>query len=187
MSGGSLVFIILGVTALVVLVIAGTSLIKRRGGAGGGLFSGTSAPSAPSARSARPSAPLESPRTMMMEMPGSAAAPGVVAGGTVSMQWYGLLHCTSGELEGERFFIEDEGFYIGRDPALSKVVVDDSRVSKRHVRIMTRDGKVVAIDQDSTNGTYLNKVGTARITEVVLKKGDVLILADDAASFKYQI
>jgi len=184
MSGGSLVFIILGVTALVVLVIAGASLIKRRGGAGGGFLSGTSAPSAPSAR---PAAPLDSPKTMMMEMPGSAAAPGVVAGGTVSMQWYGLLHCTSGELEGERFFIEDEGFYIGRDPALSKVVVDDSRVSKRHVRIMTRDGKVVAIDQDSTNGTYLNKVGSARITEVVLKKGDVLILADDAASFKYQI
>ncbi|HKR62301.1 MAG TPA: FHA domain-containing protein, partial [Thermoanaerobaculia bacterium] len=104
--------------------------------------------------------------------------------GTEMMLWYGMLHCTSGPLEGQRFVIEDEGFYIGRDPSLAKVVVPDSRVSKRHVRIVPRDGKVWAIDQSSTNGTF---VRDQRITEVQLKRGDTLVLGDNAATFVYQI
>lgn len=104
--------------------------------------------------------------------------------GTEMMQWYGMLHCTAGPLEGQRYIIEDDGFYIGRDPALSKVVVPDTRVSKRHLRIVPRDGKVWAVDQNSTNGTYL---GGQRITEVQLKRGDTLILGDNAATFVYQV
>lgn len=104
--------------------------------------------------------------------------------GTEMMQWYGMLHCTAGPLEGQRFIIEDDGFYIGRDPALSKVVVPDTRVSKRHLRIVPRDGKVWAVDQSSTNGTFM---GGQRITEVQLKRGDTLILGDNAATFVYQV
>ena len=104
--------------------------------------------------------------------------------GTEMVQWNGLLHCTSGPLEGQRFVIEDEGFYIGRDPALAKIVIPDTRVSKRHLRIVPRDGKVWAIDQGSTNGTFLKD---QRITEVQLKRGDTLVLGDNAATFVYQI
>lgn len=104
--------------------------------------------------------------------------------GTEMVQWNGMLHCTSGPLEGQRFIIEDDGFYIGRDPALAQVVVPDSRVSKRHVRIVPRDGRVWAIDQGSTNGTFLKE---QRITEVQLKRGDTLVLGDNAATFVYQI
>ena len=109
------------------------------------------------------------------------------AGGTEMMQWYGMLVCTAGPIEGQRFIVEDEGFYIGRDPALSKVVVNDTRISKRHVRIVPRNGKVFAIDQNSTNGTFLGKPGGQRITEVQLKRGDTIVLADNAATFLYQI
>ncbi|MCU1231463.1 MAG: hypothetical protein JWO97_4347, partial [Acidobacteria bacterium] len=108
-------------------------------------------------------------------------------GATEMMLWFGMLHCTSGPLEGQRFIIEDDGFYIGRDESLSKVVIPDSRISKRHVRITPRSGKVWAIDQNSTNGTFLGKEGTERITEVQLKRGDTLILADGVATFVYQI
>ena len=104
--------------------------------------------------------------------------------GTEMVQWNGMLHCTSGALEGQRFIIEDDGFYIGRDPALAKVVIPDSRISKRHVRIVPRDGRVWAIDQGSTNGTFL---ADQRITEVQLKRGDTLVLGDNAATFVYQI
>lgn len=107
-----------------------------------------------------------------------------VVSGTEMMQWYGMLNCTAGPLEGQRFIIEDEGFYIGRDPALASVVVPDTRVSKRHLRIVPRDGKVWAIDQGSTNGTFM---GGQRITEVQLKRGDTLILGDNAATFVYQV
>lgn len=108
-------------------------------------------------------------------------------GGTEMMQWYGMLVCTSGPIEGQRFIIEDDGFYIGRDSSLSKVVIPDSRVSKRHVRIVPRNGKVWAVDQSSTNGTFLGQAGGERITEVQLKRGDTLVLADNAATFVYQI
>lgn len=108
-------------------------------------------------------------------------------GGTEMMQWYGMLVCTSGPIEGQRFIIEDDGFYIGRDSSLSKVVISDSRVSKRHVRVVPRNGKVWAVDQSSTNGTFLGQAGGERITEVQLKRGDTLVLADNAATFVYQI
>ncbi len=104
--------------------------------------------------------------------------------GTEMVQWNGMLHCTGGALEGQRFIIEDDGFYIGRDPALAKVVIPDSRISKRHVRIVPRDGRVWAVDQGSTNGTFLKD---QRITEVQLKRGDTLVLGDNAATFVYQI
>jgi len=51
-----------------------------------------------------------------------------------------------------------------------------------------RDGKVWAIDQNSTNGTFLvNSAGRERITEHQLKRGESIVLADDAATFMYQI
>ena len=107
--------------------------------------------------------------------------------GTEMVQWYGMLNCTGGPLEGQRFVVEEDGFYIGRDPVLAKIVVNDTRVSKRHVRILPRDGKVWAIDEGSTNGTFLASAPAQRITEVQLKRGDTLILGDNAAVFVYQI
>lgn len=144
----------------------------------------------PAAAPAPPPTPAQSARaeaaeSTQMARKDEAAEP--VPGGTEMMQWFGMLHCTSGPLEGQRFIIEDDGFYIGRDESLSKVVIADSRISKRHVRITPRSGKVWAIDQNSTNGTFLGKEGTERITEVQLKRGDTLILADGVATFVYQI
>ena len=121
--------------------------------------------------------------TRMAAMP----VPQPEGGSTVMVQWYGLIQCTSGALEGQRFIIEETGLYIGRDPALSQVAINDKRISKRHVRIIPRDGKVVAIDQNSTNGTFLGKAGGERITEHQLKRGDILVLADNASTFVYQI
>ena len=119
--------------------------------------------------------------TRVVDLP---AAP--IAGGTQMVEWYGMLVCTAGPLEGKKFIIEEEGFWIGRDPAMSQVVVEDSRVSKRHVRIVPRDGQVRAIDHDSKNGTFLDKPGN-RITEVTLTRGNTIILGDNAAAFRFQI
>jgi len=108
-------------------------------------------------------------------------------GSTEFVEWYGMILCTAGPLEGQRFVVEQDGIYIGRDAGLAQVVVPDSRVSKRHVRIVPRAGKVWAIDQGSTNGTFIGAAGTPRITEVQLKRGDTIVLADNAATFTYQI
>ena len=145
---------------------------------------GSEGPAAPPAPP--PAAPPKAPdadATLMAAIP----KPQPEGGSTVMVQWYGLLQCTGGALEGQRFIVEEGGLYIGRDPAMSQVAISDNRISKRHVRIIPRDGKVMAIDQNSTNGTFLGKAGGERITEVQLKRGDILVLADNAATFVYQI
>jgi len=76
-------------------------------------------------------------------------------------------------LEGQRFIALNGGPDIGRDPSLAKVVVPDTRVSKRHLRIVPRDGKVWAIDQGSTNGTF---VDGRRIATTDVEDGEVLTL-----------
>jgi pSer/pThr/pTyr-binding forkhead associated (FHA) protein len=137
---------------------------------------------------APPGRPAPPPPQKPVEVTRLAAVPAEPDGSATEMvEWYGMLQCTSGALEGQHFIIEKDGIYIGRDPAMSQVAISDNRISKRHVRIVPRDGKVVAIDQNSTNGTFLGKAGGERITEVQLRRGDVLVLADNAATFVYQI
>jgi pSer/pThr/pTyr-binding forkhead associated (FHA) protein len=57
---------------------------------------------------------------------------------------------------------------IGRAPEC-ELVLRDSRVSRRHARLMARDGVLILTDLGSTNGTRVNG---HRITEVVLGAGD---------------
>ena len=145
----------------------------------------TGTPPAPPSASRPPPAP---PPVKPVEVTHLAPVPSEPEGsGTEMVEWYGMLQCTSGALEGQHFIIEEDGLYIGRDPAMSQIAIADKRISKRHVRIVPRDGKVVAIDQNSTNGTYLGKAGGERITEIQLRRGDVLVLGDNAATFVYQI
>jgi pSer/pThr/pTyr-binding forkhead associated (FHA) protein len=99
-------------------------------------------------------------------------------------QLWGSLHARSGALAGRSFPIEPNGFYIGRDATQSQIVVDSPSVSKRHVWVGVKDGAVVAVDQKTTNGTYLNSLDTP-ITEIRLKAGDTLILSDDVARFTF--
>ena len=97
----------------------------------------------------------------------------------------GALHATSGPLAGRAFAIDTTGFFIGRDQTVSQVVIDSPDVSKRHVWIGVRDGAVLAIDQQSTNGTSLNVPGNV-IREARLSPGDTIIIANDAARFTYR-
>jgi pSer/pThr/pTyr-binding forkhead associated (FHA) protein len=127
--------------------------------------------------------PHDATRIVKLEEP----RPKEEGGATEMVQWYGMLLCTGGPLDGQRFVIEEKGLYIGRDATLSDVVIPDSRVSKRHVRIVPRDGRAHAIDQSSTNGTFLAAKPGVRIGDVELKRGDVIVLGDGAASFTYQI
>jgi FHA domain len=184
--------IVLLVVVLVPVAIALIRRVSRR------------EPPAPAARAPRAGAPPPMPDIPTSKVPAVTAPPPPPPAptaadltqvefiapqreGTEMVQWYGMLVCTSGPLQGKRFIVEEPGFYIGRDPGLSQVVIPDSRISKRHVRIVVKDGKVHAIDQDSTNGTFLGKAGGDRVTDVQLRKGDTLILADNAATFTYQI
>lgn len=63
---------------------------------------------------------------------------------------------------------------IGRAPDCD-LILHDSRVSRRHARLVARDGVLVLTDLRSTNGTRVNG---HRVTEVVLGAGDRIDVGD---------
>ena len=100
---------------------------------------------------------------------------------------YGAIHFVSGPLSGQRFEIKAAGDFIGRDGGSSQIVIGDPRISKRHVWIGVKNGRVVIEDQNSRNGTFVNDPRSARVTETSLSPGDTVILGEsDVARFEYQ-
>ncbi len=63
---------------------------------------------------------------------------------------------------------------IGRDVG-NAVVLDYDSVSRRHARLLRRDGQWWLIDNNSTNGTYVNDVASR---ETVLRNGDRIKIGD---------
>jgi S1-C subfamily serine protease len=131
---------------------------------------------------AKPAAPQ--PTQIFSAQPKTADIGGAA---TVAAAGYGAIRWTSGPFNGQRMEVRPEGFYIGRDGNYAQVKIEDPRVSSRHLWVGVRDGRVVAIDQNSTNGTFLNQLGTQRIKEVALNAGDTVILSEaDVARFIYE-
>ena len=146
-----------------------------------------------------PSAPLEEIRADVVEAPPAAPLSdspamdfdpsrtvAITRENTVTIS-YGYIKFVSGVLAGEQFIVEPEGTYIGRESSLAQIVVSDPRISKRHLWIGVKDGRVKIVDQDSRNGTFVNDPKSERITEAVLNSGDTVILGEsDVARFEYQ-
>lgn len=76
--------------------------------------------------------------------------------------------------EREMFF-EDEEVSIGRLQGNS-VVLPKPNVSKRHATVIFKDGKTTIVDQQSTNGTYINGRRISSPKELV--KGDRIYIGD---------
>jgi hypothetical protein len=64
---------------------------------------------------------------------------------------------------------------VGRHKACD-IVLSDLSVSRRHARLMFRDGSWVLQDLDSTNGTYVNEVLVGRCE---LRPGDQVLLGGE--------
>jgi len=99
---------------------------------------------------------------------------------------FGSIKFVSGALAGKVFDIKPEGEFVGRDGASAQVVIPDPRISKKHLWIGVREGRVMIVDQDSRNGTFLNDPKSPRVKETSLKPGDTVILGEsDVARFEY--
>jgi hypothetical protein len=96
----------------------------------------------------------------------------------------GSLRCIAGPLTGQVVPLDETGVIIGRDRNVAQIILEDPRVSKRHVWVGIRGGAVTAVDS-STNGTFLNSMDK-RIGEARLNPGDVLIISQDVARFEVQ-
>jgi hypothetical protein len=105
--------------------------------------------------------------------PSSPIAP--TAFGSLSI---GSLTAMRGQLTGQRFALTATGIIVGRQPGVAHVLINDHRASGKHVWIGLDQGRLVAIDQGTTNGTYINDVTRGRITRHELRDGDVIIVGD---------
>ena len=100
---------------------------------------------------------------------------------------YGSITFVSGPLSGQEFKIKADGEFIGRDGGSAQIVLGDPRISKRHLWIGVKSGRVVIADQNSRNGTFVNDPKSARVTETHLNAGDVVILGEsDVARFEFR-
>jgi S1-C subfamily serine protease len=90
----------------------------------------------------------------------------------------GSLTCVRGQLMGQRFSLTPQGILIGRQPGIAQIVINDARASGKHVWIGYENGVLVAIDQGTTNGTFVNDVRYGRISKATLKDGDTVIVSE---------
>jgi pSer/pThr/pTyr-binding forkhead associated (FHA) protein len=115
-------------------------------------------------------------------MPGGMPGPGLQKTVAVSPSAGGAalagLVCVRGLLQGQHFSLGAHGLVIGREPGAAQVVIPDGRVSSKHVWVGFQDGVLMAIDNGSTNGTFVNDMGRGRITRVELRHGDTLIVSE---------
>jgi Trypsin-like peptidase domain/Inner membrane component of T3SS, cytoplasmic domain len=139
------------------------------------------APAAP-----RMSMPQISPAAMSDKTMDLSATIAITPSDTAPIS-YGSIKFISGVLAGQKFEIKPEGACIGRDSGSAQIVLADPRISKRHLWIGVRDGRVAIADQGSRNGTFLNDPKSPRVTEAVLNPGDTVILGEsDVARFEYE-
>jgi pSer/pThr/pTyr-binding forkhead associated (FHA) protein len=80
-----------------------------------------------------------------------------------------IIYTKEPTLLGKRFVLEDSTVKIGRG-ADNHIVLEGDSVSRRHAHFERRHGGWYAVDDGSTNGTYVNE--TQIPTEVRLKTND---------------
>ena len=67
-----------------------------------------------------------------------------------------LLIVERGPDAGARFLLDGDAVTAGRHPG-SDIFLDDITVSRHHARFTRREGQVWVSDENSLNGTYVNK------------------------------
>jgi S1-C subfamily serine protease len=210
-----LVGVILGVLfigLLLILIIAAVVMMMRRrrkaaAGSSGATGSGrghhaptpASSPSPAVAHSANPGVhkptpapPPPAPRPMPMGAGDQgmtvdlSRTVAITADGDSFPKNYGSIQFVSGPLSGQKFQVRQDGEYIGRDGGSSQIVIGDPRISKRHLWIGVKNGRVMIEDQNSRNGTFVNDPKSTRVTEAPLNIGDTVILGEsDVARFEF--
>ncbi len=88
-----------------------------------------------------------------------------------------------GTPQGHRFFINQDGMTIGRDPT-ADITVNDPSISRRHAKFTLLPGKVVQItDLGSSNKTLVNDKQVLPNQTVSLAKEDMVKLGNSVFKF----
>ena len=198
---GVIVAVLLLLLVLIIIIAVVVMIMRKRGKkkAGSAPPSAKEYPKPAPAPAYSPSPVVASPPPPPPPMPHVAVPAGdqgmtvdlsrtiaITADGDDFKPSYGSITFVSGPLTGQEFKIKPDGEFIGRDGGSSQIVLGDPRISKRHVWIGVKGGRVVITDQNSRNGTFVNDPKSARVTETSLNAGDTVILGEsDVARFEY--
>ncbi len=86
------------------------------------------------------------------------------------------LRFISGKYQGGEFPLEDSReVIVGRSSELDMVLVEEM-VSRKHARLMLKDGRVEIEDLGSTNGTFVNG---ERVTRASVGEGDRILIGSN--------
>ncbi len=83
----------------------------------------------------------------------------------------GRFTILNGTRAGQRLGLGGSGIRIGRESAICEIVLENPKVSRLHAEVVSIDGKVMLIDRNSSNGTYVND---QKIDKRFLKDGDII-------------
>lgn len=80
----------------------------------------------------------------------------------------------------ERIVISKPYFMIGKEKRRVDYCIDDNNsISRVHTRFCFKNGNMVIVDMNSTNGTFLNGVKLVPNQDSILKSGDLIRMADE--------
>ncbi len=88
-----------------------------------------------------------------------------------SQAMLGKFTILNGDRAGQKVGLGGSGIRIGRESAICEIVLEDPKVSRLHAEVVSIDGKVMLIDRNSSNGTYVND---QKIDRRFLKDGDII-------------
>ena len=83
----------------------------------------------------------------------------------------GRFTILNGARAGERLGLGGSGIRIGRELGICEIVLENPKVSRLHAEVVSIDGKVLLIDRNSSNGTFVND---QKIDKRFLRDGDII-------------
>ncbi|HET7711735.1 MAG TPA: trypsin-like peptidase domain-containing protein [Thermoanaerobaculia bacterium] len=86
-------------------------------------------------------------------------------------QMLGRFTILNGSRAGQKLALGGSGIRIGRESAICEIVLENPKVSRLHAEVVSMDGKVLLIDRNSSNGTYVND---QKIDRRFLRDGDII-------------
>ena len=88
------------------------------------------------------------------------------------------------QVTGEKIELGNPSFVLGKNPEKSDyAVADNTNISRVHAVITTRNGRYYVMDQNSTNGTFINGRIIKAGQETEILPGDCLMLANEEFIF----
>jgi S1-C subfamily serine protease len=92
-------------------------------------------------------------------------------GSTSAKSMLGRFTILNGTRAGEKLGLGGSGIRIGRESTICEIVLENPKVSRLHAEVVSIDGKVLLIDRNSSNGTYVND---HKIDKRFLQDGDII-------------